>query len=128
MKTRLWNAALAAALVSLGARAAVDKKTERTWKAKCASCHGADGKGKTDQGKKLKISDYTSAAWQKSKTDDELKKAIAEGVSREKDGVKQEMQGYKDALPAEQIDQLVAYVRSLKDAHKKAAKRSRKAK
>ena len=45
MNRRMWIAALAAALVPLVARAEVDKKTERTWKAKCASCHGADGKG-----------------------------------------------------------------------------------
>jgi len=110
----MWIALLAAALVPLAARAEVDKKTERSWKAKCASCHGADGKGKTDQGEKMKIADFTDAAWQKSKTDADIKKAISEGVDREKNGVKQEMQACKDSLPEEQIDLLVAYVRSLK--------------
>ena len=109
-----WIAAIAAALVPFTARAEADKKTEKVWKSKCASCHGADGKGKTDQGQKMQIPDYTDAAWQKSKTDADIKKAISEGVSREKGGVKQEMNGYKDSLSAEQIDQLVAYVRSLK--------------
>ena len=114
MNRRMWIAALAAALVPLVARAEVDKKTERTWKAKCASCHGVDGKGKTDQAQKMKIADYTDAAWQKAHSDADIKKAISEGVKREKDGVKQEMDAFKDSLSAEQIDQLVAYIRSLK--------------
>lgn len=114
MNNRMWIAAIAAALVPLTARAEVDKKTERTWKAKCASCHGADGKGKTDQGQKMQIADYTDAAWQKSKTDADIKKAITDGVKREKNGAKQEMEPYKDALAPEQIDQLVVYIRSLK--------------
>ena len=53
----------------------VDKKAERAWKAKCASCHGQTGKGDTDKGKELKIVDMTTPAFQ-SKKDDELKKAI----------------------------------------------------
>ena len=105
---------VAAAMISLAAHAEVDKKTERTWKAKCASCHGADGKGATDQGAKMGIGDYTSAAWQKSVTDAQIKTAIADGVNREKAGKKQEMEGYKDKLDAAQIDSLVAFVRSLK--------------
>ena len=96
----------ALALTAFGARAEVDKKIERVWKAKCAACHGADGKAQTDQGKTLGVQDYSSAAWQKAHTDEELKKGISEGVKG--------MDGYKDKLSAEQIDQLVAYIRSLK--------------
>ena len=92
------------------ARAEVDKKTERTWKSKCASCHGADGKAQTDQGKKLKVEDMTAAAWQKGHTDAQIKSAIENGVK--KDG--SEMEGYKDKLDAASIDALVAYVRTLK--------------
>ena len=114
MKRRMWIAALTAALVPLSARAEADKKTERTWKAKCASCHGVDGKGKTEQGQKMQIADYTDAAWQKSKTDADIKKAISDGLKREKGGAQQEMASYKDSLAAEQIDLLVAYVRALK--------------
>lgn len=114
MTKRRWIAALAAMLVPLTARAEVDKKTERTWKAKCASCHGVDGKGQTDQGKKMGIADYTDAAWQKTKSEADIKKAITEGINREKDGKKQEMESYKEKLAPEQIDQLVAFVHSLK--------------
>jgi mono/diheme cytochrome c family protein len=101
-------AVLSLALLSLGARAEVDKKTERTWKAKCASCHGADGKGETDQGKKLGIPNYTDAAFQKSKTDDQLKTAISTGIKTEKG----EMEGYKEKLSPEETDSLVKLVRS----------------
>jgi len=114
MIKRTWIAAMAAALVPLAGRAEADKKTERVWKGKCASCHGVDGKGKTEQGGKMAIGDYTDAGWQKSKSDADIKKAIAEGVNREKNGKKQEMEPYKEKLPPEQIDALVAYVRSLK--------------
>jgi len=107
-------AALAAgfALTSMSARAEVDKKTERLWKAKCASCHGADGAGATDQGAKMGIADYSKAAWQKAHPDAELKTAITAGVHTQKAGKKQEMDGYPDLSPA-QVDALVAYIRTL---------------
>ena len=90
-----------------------DKKTERTWKSKCAACHGPEGKGDTDQGKKMAVSDMTEKAWQSSHTDEQIKKAVSDGVKREKNGVKQEMDGYKDTLTPEQIDALTQYIRSL---------------
>lgn len=114
VKNRMWIAALTAALLPLMARAEVDKKTERTWKSKCASCHGADGKGKTEQGTKMAIGDLTDAAWQKDHPDADIKKSINDGVNREKAGKKQEMEPYKDKLAPEQIDQLVAYIRACK--------------
>jgi mono/diheme cytochrome c family protein len=92
---------------------APDKKTERTWKAKCASCHGATGKGDTEQGQKQKVRDMTSAAFQKDVTDEAIKKSLLEGVKREHDGVKQEMESFKDTLKPEQMDALVKYVRAL---------------
>jgi mono/diheme cytochrome c family protein len=106
-------ALVAVGLASSLALAQPDKKTERTWKAKCASCHGADGKAQTEQGKKMKTADITTAEWQKSFTDEQLKKAVLEGIKREKDGVKQEMDGYKDSLKPEQVDALVQYMRVL---------------
>ena len=114
MKSSHFFIALAAALPLAAGHAEVDKKTERTWKAKCASCHGVDGKGQTDQGLKMGVADYTTAAWQKSLTDVQIKAAINDGVNREKAGKKQEMDPYKDKLSAEQVDGLVAFVRTLK--------------
>ena len=94
--------------------AAADEATDRLWGAKCASCHGKDGKGKTRQGEKMKVADMTSPAWQKEFTPDKVKKAIVEGVNREKDGVKQEMKPLKDKITPEQVDALAAHVKSLK--------------
>src|SRR5215471_15424388 len=105
---------LLALIFATSARAQEDKKAERSWKAKCASCHGADGKGQTDQGKKMAVSDMTTAAWQSQFTDDKIKAAINDGVKREKNGVKQDMDPYKSKLRPEQVDALVAYIRSLK--------------
>lgn len=90
-----------------------DAATNRVFRAKCASCHGEDGKGHTKEGEKMKIGDMTSAAFQKDLTDDKIKKTIADGLTREKNGVKQEMKPLKDKLTPEQIDALVKYVRGL---------------
>jgi mono/diheme cytochrome c family protein len=97
--------------VAMGAAAEPDAKTTRTWKAKCASCHGADGKGKTETGEKLGIPDMTSAKWQKEVSADEAKKAITDGFKRP--GKSEGMDAYKDKLEPEQIDALVAYVKGL---------------
>ena len=92
---------------------APDKKTERLWKSKCASCHGADGKGDTEQGKKMQTVNMATKAYQSSRTDDQIKKAILEGVKTEKGGVKKEMDPFKDELKPDQVDALVAYIRAL---------------
>ena len=103
---------LVLALAAFSARAEVDKKTERTWKAKCASCHGADGKGDTEQGAKVGLPDFKSAAWQKATPDAKIKQKIVDGSTKEKGGVKLEMDPYKDKLDEAQIDSLVAYIRT----------------
>ena len=107
---KMWLAALAALLFPLAARAEVDKKAERQGKTKCASCHGADGKGQTEQGQKAGLSDMTTAAWQSAHSDAQIKTAITDGVK----GKKGEMESFKEKLPPEQIDSLVAYLRSIK--------------
>jgi cytochrome c6 len=104
---------LAAVLVPQLAFAEPNPAIDRLFRAKCASCHGPDGKGQTEQGKKMATSDMTTAEWQKI-TDDKIKAAISDGFKREKNGVKQEMEAYKAKLRPDQIDGLVAYVRGLK--------------
>jgi mono/diheme cytochrome c family protein len=97
-----------------GGQPAKDPKTERTWKAKCASCHGEDGKADTEQARKVGgIADMTSTAWQKKFTDEQIKAAIANGLSETRDGRKKEMDAYKSKLPPAQIDALAAWVRAL---------------
>jgi mono/diheme cytochrome c family protein len=108
---RLVKAVAVVACMMLGTGAlAADKKTERVWKAKCSSCHGQDGKGETDKGRKLKARDMTTAEYQKA-TDAQFLKAINEGVQAQ-DG-RGEMDGYADDLKPGEAEALVAYIREL---------------
>jgi len=75
------------------------------YKAKCATCHGPDGKGDTAMGKTMKVKDLGSAEVQK-QSDADLTTIIEKG--------KKPMPGYEGKLTKEQIDSLVKYVRSLK--------------
>jgi cytochrome c6 len=75
-----------------------------TYKAKCAACHGADGKGDSPIGKKMGLRDFASPEVQKM-SDGELTTIIADG--------KDKMPSYKKSLKPEQIKDLVGYVRSL---------------
>jgi mono/diheme cytochrome c family protein len=92
---------------------AADLKTERLWRAKCASCHGEDGKAQTEQGKKMAVADLSTPAWQKKLTDAQIKTAVLDGVNETRDGKKKEMEAYKSKLRPDQVDALVAYVRGL---------------
>ena len=109
-------ASITAASLLVGATAFAQtdpKKVERAWKAKCSSCHGAAGKGDTEKGQQMKIADMTSAEFQARK-DDEFRNAILNGVKKEKGGVKQEMDAFKGDLTPEQVDALIAYIRTFK--------------
>jgi cytochrome c6 len=75
------------------------------YKAKCATCHGPDGKGDTAMGKTMKVKDLGSAEVQK-QSDADVTTIIEKG--------KKPMPGYEGKLAKEQIDGLVKYVRSLK--------------
>lgn len=75
-----------------------------TFKAKCAMCHGADGKGDTPVGKKMGIRDLTSPDVQKM-SDDELTAITTKG--------KNKMPAYENKLSAAQIKDIVAYIRQL---------------
>ncbi len=91
-----------------------DAKTLRTWKAKCASCHGGDGKGQTEEAKKLGgLRDLSSAEVQGKLTDDKIKEIIVKGVKEKKGDKEAEMPALKDASD-ESLAALVKLVRSLK--------------
>jgi len=97
--------ALAVAVVSASAA-----ESKETWEKTCAKCHGPDGKGDTKMGKKLDIKDLTDAKIQASLKDEDMFKAIKEGV---KDGDKTRMKA-AEGLNDEEMKALVAYVRALK--------------
>lgn len=82
------------------------------WENHCTKCHGDDGKGLTKAGKKLKLKDYTDAAVQAKMTDEEMLKAIADGVNDDKG--KEKMKAYKPELSEDEMKELVAYVRKFK--------------
>ncbi|HWA28425.1 MAG TPA: cytochrome c [Lacunisphaera sp.] len=97
----------AAACVSYAASA------DENWENSCASCHGADGKGQTKQGKKLKLRDYSDPAVQAEMKDPDMLKAILEGV-KDKDSGKERMKSFKDEISEAEAKDLVAFVRKLK--------------
>ncbi len=74
-----------------------------TFKAKCAMCHAADGKG-TAVGQKMGVHDFTSADVQKM-SDAELTEVITKG--------KNKMPPYAGKLQESDIKGLVAYIRQL---------------
>jgi len=94
-------AALFAGVCLLSAPAKADVAAgEATFKAKCAGCHGADGKGK----EAMKTKDLASADVQKM-SDADLSGIITNGKGK--------MPPYK-TLSADQVKDLVSFVRSLK--------------
>lgn len=98
---------LAAGAVSVRAADAKD-----IWTKDCAKCHGEDGKGDTKMGKKLEVKDLADAKVQAGMKDDEMAKAIKDGV-KEKDSDKTKMKAFGD-LSDQEVKALVAYVRGLK--------------
>ncbi|HEY5910369.1 MAG TPA: cytochrome c [Verrucomicrobiae bacterium] len=103
---------LGVALLMAGAVSVRAADAKETYDKDCAKCHGADGKGKTKMGEKLGVKDYTDAKVQAEMKDEEMVKAIKEGV-KEKGGDKSKMKAFAD-LSDEEVKALVAYVRAFK--------------
>jgi mono/diheme cytochrome c family protein len=107
-KTTNWIAGTAVVAVVLATIAflctpakADTAAVEATYKAKCAACHGPDGKGETATGKMMKAKDFASEEVQKM-SDADLTTAISSGKGK--------MPPFK-TLSADQVKDLVAYVR-----------------
>lgn len=96
--------ALMSLLIVIGAPVQANAQTAaETYKSKCAGCHASDGSGSAI-GKKLGARDFHSADVQK-ESDAELTDAIAKGRNK--------MPAYEKSLKADEIKQLVSYIRSL---------------
>jgi mono/diheme cytochrome c family protein len=91
-----------------------DKKVKRLFEAKCASCHGDDGRAKTELGLEMGIADMTKAAYWKDLTLEVARKEVLEGLKRTVMGKEQEMKPFKDRLTPAQVDALNLYAASLK--------------
>ncbi|MBI2814005.1 MAG: cytochrome c [Opitutae bacterium] len=96
----------------LGTALAPAAPVAENWDNHCAKCHGADGKGQTKVGKKLKLRDYTDAKVQAELKDEDMIKAIADGVFDA--AGKEKMKAYKDELSAAEIKELGAHIRKFK--------------
>jgi len=90
-----------------------EKKVARLWKAKCSACHGLDGRGQTETGRKLKLPDFTQPAWQAKTSDEFIRNRVTNGLKEVRDGVEKEMPAFGDELEAPHLDAIVAMVRKL---------------
>jgi cytochrome c6 len=100
----MLGAALFTALLFSGPSARGQDAGAALFKARCAVCHGADGKGETPMGKTNKLRDLGSADVQK-QNDADLTAIITNGKGK--------MPAYKSLKP-EQVKDLIVYIRSLK--------------
>jgi mono/diheme cytochrome c family protein len=75
------------------------------YKTSCSSCHGPEGAGTTKVGVALKVRDLRTDEVQ-SQTDLELMKVIAGGKGK--------MPAYGKKLTTEQIQSIIAFIRTLK--------------
>jgi mono/diheme cytochrome c family protein len=75
------------------------------YKSKCAMCHAADGSGSTPMGKKLAVRDLRSAEVQ-GQPDARLFNIISKGKGK--------MPGYEKSLSADQVRELVGFIRRLR--------------
>jgi cytochrome c6 len=94
---------LALGMIAFCTSAAQAQDAAGTYKAKCAMCHGADGKGSA-MGQKMGVHDFSSADVQK-ETDAQLTEIITKGKAK--------MPAYDGKLKDTEIKDLVAFVRSL---------------
>ena len=103
---------LVACLVLAGTTLVRAEDIKESWEKDCRKCHGPDGKGDTKMGKKVEVKDYTDPAVQAATKDEQMIKAIKEGV-KDKEG-KERMKAYGETYNEAQIKALVAYVRAFK--------------
>ena len=77
---------------------------EKTYKPKCAMCHGPDGKGQTAAGKATKARDLCSGE-AKNETDEQWIEIIRKG--------KNKMPGFDKKLSDAEIKDMIAYMRGM---------------
>ena len=94
---------LACGVIAICSSSAVAQDAAATYKAKCAMCHGADGKG-SPMGVKMGTRDFTSDDVQK-QSDAQLAAVISKGKGK--------MPAYDGKLKDTEITGLVAYIRGL---------------
>lgn len=104
MTLRIRTAAVLAMVALTASFAYSQAPGADTYKAKCASCHGADGLAATPVGKAMKVLSFKDPAM--------IKASDAQLIASTKDG-KGKMPAYAGKLTDAQINDVTAYVRSL---------------
>ena len=100
----ILSVAAIAVLGMLSAPAKPDDKSAATYKQKCASCHGPDGKGETPAGKAMKVRSFADPEVAKM-SDQQLADIIEKGQGK--------MPKYGATMKPDEIKAMVAYVRTL---------------
>jgi len=96
--------ALLGALAVASTAAADLELGKKVYAAKCASCHGADGKGNAKMAGMLKV-DIPDLSGSKGKSDAELLKLLAEG--------KKPMPSFAKNLSKDEMDSVLSYTKAL---------------
>ena len=99
------TAGLTAVLVLAAGLAWGDDKSPSLYKAKCAVCHGASGNGDSPAGKNMGVVSFADPKVA-GKSDAQWKDVIDKGRNK--------MPAYGKSLKPDEIQGLVAYIRSLK--------------
>jgi mono/diheme cytochrome c family protein len=97
-------AALAAAALAAAAPLYAADAHSENFETYCSVCHGDDGRGQTEQGKKKGARDFTNAKWQDKVDDARLIRSVTKGHDK--------MPSFEKKLSADEIKALVAEVRT----------------
>lgn len=107
---------LAVALASVLVASAQTSEIKKLWTKNCASCHGPDGRGKTNSGREAGVVDLTDPKIHEKYTVEQMFTRVKEGV---KEGDKVKMQPAENLTDVE-IKKLIAYVRKFNKTKKSA--------
>jgi len=105
MKNALWAILVVLMFAIVFSGSSFAQSGADQFKAKCAMCHGPDGKAQTAMGKNMNIRDLGSAEVQ-GQSDADLNGIITNGKGK--------MPKYDGKLTKDQITDLVKYIRTLK--------------
>lgn len=99
--------AAAAALALVAPHQPLDAAEARSenWQTHCSVCHGDDGKGQTEEGRKKKARNLTNEKWQNTLDDARIVNSITKGHH--------DMPAFRKKLSDAEIKALAAEVRSL---------------
>jgi len=100
---------LAGYTISAGQRNNQPRTAAQLYNRYCVSCHGTDGRSKTNKGKFSHARDLTDAQWHTDVTDERIFNSIMNGRN-----VRGNMPAFSDKLNEKEVDSLVNFVRKLK--------------